>query len=223
MYIRFDKSIVFGMILWLAGTTAQSALLTYNLSGPVFPTNAVFTSIGPNAQWSAWFTIDTETADISPDPLLGKYLGVIGEISISGTTVAAINSTAFSNTFINVGNEWVYVSPDYDFLDFNGDQSNGSPSSPAAIDGYQMTAFEIGIADWSGTIFNDTSLIGTVNITSSDFQGSMFQLEFGTYQINGIVNTFTVTAVPLPAAAWLFGAGILSMLCTARRNNKMSG
>jgi hypothetical protein len=217
MAINSSSTIILSTVLCAASASVAAAPITYHLSGTLYWSDAAFSSIDSNADWNAWFTIDDATGDSSADPLLGKYHGVAGEISIDGTVITEVNQSTFSNTFINVGNEWVYVDPDYDFLDFNGDQTNGAPMSPATIDGYQISVFEIGIADWTGAIFTSTNLSDTLSVSTGDFQGSMFLLKSGTHEINGLVSTVTVTTVPIPGAAWLFGSGFLALLGMARR------
>lgn len=62
--------------------------------------------------------------------------------------------------------------------------------------------------------------IGTWSL--ADFQsdgfgivsGSLEQFRFGTYEIS-------VSAVPVPAAAWLFGSGLVGLAGIARRNNTL--
>jgi hypothetical protein len=85
--------------------------------------------------------------------------------------------------------------------------------------------------DVNGTIFtdsDDSSLDGAVFIfedgllTNFDYQNTSFSSLGITFDDKGFMagqwdTTATITAVPVPAAAWLFGSGLIGLVGLARR------
>ena len=80
-------------------------------------------------------------------------------------------------------------------------------------------------AYWNGTSFNQGSATPTVtsyNAATGDFTaewtalvvGGAFNGQTGSWSITG---NAAVSAVPVPAAAWLFGSGLLGLVGVARR------
>ena len=63
--------------------------------------------------------------------------------------------------------------------------------------------------DQIGTYFDSYSLLGT--FASYDIDGS------GSLLLEGSWDSFSVTAVPVPAAVWLFGSGLLALVGLSRR------
>ena len=65
--------------------------------------------------------------------------------------------------------------------------------------------------DSFSVLANINSILGTQKLQASDYA-----------LINGLsvgLTAYTVTAVPLPQAVWLFGAGLLGMLKLSKRKN----
>lgn len=80
------------------------------------------------------------------------------------------------------------------------------------------------------TAFNGSEVVDSLRLTAADgwvevlFTGSITRIEYQNFdanQVNSLDNFgFSVTAVPLPATAWLFGSGLLGLLGFARREIK---
>lgn len=79
-----------------------------------------------------------------------------------------------------------------------------------------------GLENWLALVNDPTNLFKTVNIQSdhgvqlrgqmaTDTEGGLTQIK--QWQVSG------VTAVPIPAAAWLFGSGLIGLAGIARRRN----
>jgi len=79
-------------------------------------------------------------------------------------------------------------------------------------------------ANWNGTSFNQGSAgtVGTYDATTGDFTvgwnqlivGGAFDGKTGYWELSGTAN---VAAVPVPAAVWLFGSGLVGLAGVARR------
>jgi len=75
------------------------------------------------------------------------------------------------------------------------------------------------------------SLFYTATVTEGDFTGIRYRLGFDSGNIEnpsllalnedlGILSTGTISAVPVPAAAWLFGSGLIGLVGFARRKKE---
>ena len=79
---------------------------------------------------------------------------------------------------------------------------------------------DLRLGDSSGSVFSDTSL--PLNLSLNDFDIRTLILRSGQpndikYQIDGEITALSVSAVPIPAAVWLFGSGIIGLIGVARR------
>jgi hypothetical protein len=80
-----------------------------------------------------------------------------------------------------------------------------------AINGVLPTSFQVSLTDPSGTVFSNLSLPTTPPSLSS-FAMNQWRLDFGgvgNYVVGSLAH---LTAVPLPAAVILFGAGLISLV-----------
>ena len=77
-------------------------------------------------------------------------------------------------------------------------------------------------------LFIDAPEFGATVITPFSYDVGLGFLETGIYSIsadfyfdgvlgNTVSNTFTVSSVPIPAAVWLFGSGLIGLIGVARR------
>ncbi len=84
-----------------------------------------------------------------------------------------------------------------------------------------LTGFKV---DWRGAnLFDPTSQLAN-NLTIADFSYTRTTIEFDNTVFNTAINnasdiTFGPSAVPVPAAAWLFGSGLLGLVGIARRRH----
>lgn len=71
---------------------------------------------------------------------------------------------------------------------------------------------------WAPDALNHTLLNGSYNLGNSSYADSTGPLAAGTYSLSiGMSQTIGLTAVPVPAAVWLFGSGLLGLIGVARR------
>ena len=85
---------------------------------------------------------------------------------------------------------------------------------------------------WNGTFYNNQQLsvaevdLSSFGIAGGAFLGSDFRVDMQrlsevdvAISLVGALNTTAVTAVPVPAAVWLFGSGLLGLVGVARRRS----
>ena len=102
------------------------------------------------------------------------------------------------------------VHPDAPFAAVSGDLTG----TALTLDLSSWTAY------WNGTSFNQGGMISATTDGAGNFTatwdalvvGGAFDGQIGAWTING-----TVSAIPVPAAAWLFGSGLLGLVGIARR------
>ena len=106
------------------------------------------------------------------------------------------------------------------------------PASSETFDLQSSSLVTIGFGNFSGLSLSSDTIIGTLTFNAVGAPGSSTLINlsdslkwdgyFDAVSFNQIPVTYTgvtanVSAVPLPAAAWLFGSGLLGLLGLARR------
>jgi hypothetical protein len=126
-----------------------------------------------------------------PDPVLGWGLDV------------TFNSSIISLTGVTIGSQW-------------------SPATAADGDGLAGLAFPLPISGDNvllATLSFDTLAQGSTDIVASATLGDLtegFPLASGGFA-EVIYSPGTATVIPLPAAIWLFGAGLIGLIGIATR------
>jgi len=71
------------------------------------------------------------------------------------------------------------------------------------------------------TTITDFSLLdgGGLSILETSFTDDSFYLKVASSSHGLVSSTFAISSVPVPAAAWLFGSGLLGLVGIARRKN----
>ena len=92
-----------------------------------------------------------------------------------------------------------------------GSDSNWTPGTPgtAAASGSGSAQVSAGAGMWTGTVVN----FGNVGAAWTAFDGTPFTEKFN-ITLNGVA---APSAIPVPAAVWLFGSGLLGLVGVARR------
>jgi len=173
------------------------------------------------------YSQDTYTGTAGGDFALqangGSLAGFSGFISDSGDVTLVLDRQGYPNFFTyldgsvwNVDNSATIsgqgdsVSGSLDALTSGTDSAwtPGAPGTPVnTVSGSALVAAGAGM--WTGTIVNS----GNVGAAWGAFDGTPYTEKFN-ITVNGVA---AVSAVPVPAAVWLFGSGLLGLVGVARR------
>jgi hypothetical protein len=139
--------------------------------------------------------------------IIGDDLTTVGSITLSTVQAAGAGTLDFAST-IN------FFTPD------------GTGGVTAALDGSLLPVYNFfSIGGWqldlnSLTVAADTTadflhLTGAGVISGNGYTGTAATWSFSAG--NATLYSMNITAVPVPAAAWLFGSGLIGLVAVARR------
>ena len=186
--------------LLLSGNAAHAALVTYsftggvsNLNGPLLPT------VNLTSPVSGTFQFDNSPA------VGGNYPGVVTNLTL--------NIGGYTSSF-DPGANAVTILKNIDLGDgFNGDRWRlVTAATGLPINGYSPFRFDLNL-DREGSLFANTNMQNPPSLSS--LTGSRWRLIFenaggNLVRVQGAFSS--LTAVPLPAAVILFGAGLISLV-----------
>jgi len=186
--------------LLLSGNAAHAALVTYsftggvsNLNGPLLPTVNLLSPV------SGTFQFDNSPA------VGGNYAGVVTNLTL--------NIGGYTSSF-DPGANAVTILKNIDLGDgFNGDRWRlVTAATGLPINGYSPFRFDLNL-DREGSLFANTDMQNPPSLSS--LTGSRWRLIFenaggNLVRVQGAFSS--LTAVPLPAAVILFGAGLISLV-----------
>lgn len=209
--ITFTKALIIAGALWIPGsfaaTSVMAASMTFNFSGAVSDVSAaLFPSLNAGHALTGSYTFNTATVDSNPSANIGRYNGTIQALTVN--LVPAIGPT-YTATLGNSGSNFIEVrnqpSSDRYLLQ--------APLTGPSVNGYSPLRFRIELIDPSATAFANDSLPSSPPSLSS-FAASRFRIVFedgsGNARVRGTLTS--LTAVPLPTAVILFGAGLLALV-----------
>lgn len=223
-----DKDVMFGGEQWIfngnssgslmtgvtntstnVGASNADATLTTGVAGfPVASTAGTVATIQKNASF-----VQTSTLFSMAAPLTGNIIGqTFGAAFIDdGTTTGFTTAGSFTITMPVVYNQWA-----------EGTYIFGGDPNPNPVHGDKCQAN--GPCDGPGVVFSGTT-DGAGNFTLSASykptldEGSVagaYSSQFVEWSLAGSYST----VVPVPAAAWLFGSGLMGLVGVARRRGK---
>lgn len=200
-------------------TTAQAAVVAVDVmtvTGGQFALG-FFTPTGP-IPFSA---VSGPGVDIA-----GQYNSSTWDVNTAQTSAAAGSiasfnfGSAFVNTFTAAGSSQTGVGG-------GGPVPSGTFDNAGGTTTFNTSSF---FANWNGTDFNQgnaaASLVTTnCSATGCDYTlswqslivGGAFNGNTGTWLLRGTVAAAPVSEVPLPAAVWLLGSGLVGLVGVARR------
>ncbi len=197
-----------GMFFFLAAAvpTSHAANISFSFSGSVSEVGgAVFTQGGSGANgfstslpMSGSFTFNSTTPDSNASANIGRYNGTIQSLSV------------------NVGNYTATYAPGTSFIRVVNNPGVGSTYRVEvsglvgpSVNGRTPTGFEIQLVNPAGGAFTNDHLPTTPPSLSS-FASSQWRLIFTGvgHRVQGALTSL----VPLPAAVWLFGAGLIALV-----------
>ena len=144
--------------------------------------------------------------------LIGPAIAATFDTTVAQSAGAASSPIAWD---FNGGGTWVNSFTGGPSSGSSGAGTNGGVSGTIVLtDNWNANNFDQGGA-FTGTTVGD-ELSGTFDIAwTSLIVGGAFDGQTGTYAAQG-----TYSAVPVPAAVWLFGSGLVGLVGVARRRRK---
>ena len=188
-------------------TSTNAATIIYQFDGQIF--GAGLGGIPDGTPYSGEFSYEDNSPNLGTNPSVGVYEYNYFEVTIGADTIFADLTGTTSGTPSRI---FISNSPGADTMNVNANPAGGSVGTYTSV-----LAFNVAFTD--SDVFNDISLPGN-NLTIDDFQFSNFS-GLATLS-NGVVVDFggtveSLQAVPLPAALWLFGSGLIGLIGLARR------
>jgi hypothetical protein len=191
-------AIALSSFLLVAGPS-EASLVSFSFSGSIGEVGGLlFPTVG-SGPMSGDITFDTSTAPVVPGT--GIYLNSVTGLNLN------INGRMFSYTS-GANGMLILNSPSLGGID---SLTAFSTVAGGAINGVSPASFQLSLSDPSGNAFGNLSLPTTPPSLSS-FARNQWRLDFGgtgNYVIGSLAH---LTAVPLPAAVLLFGAGLISLV-----------
>ena len=194
-------------------TASHATLITFGFTGTVSSirdvTNALGGSVDVGTVFSGQYNFESTTAGTS-SPIGTNYFPAVTSATV---TIG--------------GNKFDRSGPNSTITVADGAMFTSSSGSVVQADIYQVViplftefAFSITLVDSSNTAFNDMTLpLVPPDIAKFDPMPHQFeiheQVPSGTIYIAGIITS--IYSVPVPAAVWLFGSGLLGLVCVAKR------
>lgn len=247
MELRFKSVVlvlaVVGLIGSIRPTTAHS--MTFDFTGTVVTADphslgGIFTVpilSYPASMIAGSFTFDGDTADANASGTVGLYNGAIQSLSFSVTKPITADTYQFGLDLSGSSGRPVQNAIMVNASGTTANQSyvlsasvqNLMPAGPI-IDGgdYFAREFYINLINPSGPVFTtdaipetppDRSLFSLYSAVTNP--SGQFRLVFagsdGDYTIIGNLTSLSVSAVPIPAAVYLFGSGLAAIAAFARR------
>ncbi len=196
-------------LLVLGVAPGNAASVQFHFSGSVAEVHGgVFTAggtgsngFGSSLPLSGSFTFNSATPDVLPaDPSWGLYANPVQSMNLQiGNYTATFSPGSSVMQMINnpgLGNTFKLT-------------LNGFTGTPAMINGLAPTTFEMELINPNGNVFANDHLPTTPPSLSS-FASNQWRLVFS--GVGNRVQGALTSLVPLPAAVWLFGAGLIALV-----------
>jgi len=192
-----------------------AAVITYDFVAQITSTSisggVPTTTIPIGEVFTGSISADPDSGVLSGDSGLYSY---VGSQLISSSTLGSFEETAASSNPILVRNDRVQGSstidqlsarPLFSGLPFSDFGITLQSNDASALDDRSLPTI-LSLADWDGANFIIAFDAGSpfCTLSSSCFAG-------------GVLTQVSATIVPLPAAVWLFGSGLLGLIGMARR------
>jgi len=228
-----------------ATTSIQAAPVTYNFSGVItnYTFNTAFTSdpfgssIGPGTMFTGSYTYD-------PNEQLGSTVSSTSTTYRFFTSSSSMNVQIASLDLTNGdNNSRIVITNDFSGSDSYLAQSVSTGagvgaevgSIPESIIGDSLLSFgTILLSDSTGAVFTNMDLPETLpSLDMFDNPSFFWGLESSMidcpdpdfcneiiteiYTFEGTLSSLSVSSVPVPAAVWLFGSGLIGLIGVARK------
>ncbi|MGD9725898.1 MAG: hypothetical protein AB7V39_05835 [Nitrospiraceae bacterium] len=196
---------VLGLLLLAVPRPGVAAPVTFEFTGLVTNVSGdLFTAGGTGANGfraglplTGSYTFNSLTPDTSGNPAVGEYTNAISNMTM---TIGDYTAT------FNPGTSIIRVT-DRPFVDLYEVQINGLLGN--SVKGFTPTIFNFELQDPSANAFSNTAL-PTLAPSVSSFASAQWRMIFGAK--GRTVEGGLSSLVPLPAAVWLFGAGLVALI-----------
>ncbi|MBH0201197.1 MAG: hypothetical protein HP496_02565 [Nitrospira sp.] len=194
-------------------TTVQAALVNYSFTGTVGDVSKALKSTMPSGS-SMWGTFSFDNETPSTPPGSGRYMGAIQSFSLNfGSYSVSLDPTGDTNAIRIVD------SSSGDLWRLKTSVTGNSIESVEGINTrhYVPAEFRMDLEDEDGEAITGTSPLQNPP-SLGDLSSNRWRLVFEdensgrTVRVQGLFNSVSLTAVPLPAAVLLFGAGLISLV-----------
>ncbi|MCC6142130.1 MAG: hypothetical protein IT389_16125 [Nitrospira sp.] len=192
--------------LFVTGNVAQAALVSYSFTGSVTQLNGPLLGTYSIGAVNAGSTISGSFQFDNGAATGGSYNGVVKNFTLNNLN----GSTAVQTSGANA----ISILKNIDLGDgFNGDRWRlATDVSGNAVGGLKPYQFDLNL-DREGSLFSNTNMQNPPSLGT--LTGTRWRLIFenasgNLVRVQGTLNS--LTAVPLPAAMLLFGAGLISLV-----------
>jgi hypothetical protein len=181
-----------------APVTFEFTGLVTNVSGDLFTAGGTGANgFRAGLSLTGSYTFNSLAPDTSGNPFVGNYNNAISNMTLSvGDYTATFNP---GTSFIRVTDR-----PNADLYEV---QVNGLLGN--SVNGFTPTIFNFELQDPSANAFSNSSL-PTLAPSVSSFASAQWRMIFGAKGRS--VEGGLASLVPLPAAVWLFGAGLIALI-----------
>jgi hypothetical protein len=195
------------------GTIFNETGFTVSLSGDT-ALSSFLASAGTNINWGIYGGAYTGALPASRE-VQGTTLVVTTGTNASVLQVGASNFGSVFATDLGTDIKGINAGP---ALDTFGGQTPGYMGSSGTVNA-SLNLYGTGVVQGSTSLGSTLSLYGLTGNGSASGQTLAYLL--GSVTFTGTALTFTpITSVPIPAAGWLFGSGLLGLLGISRRRRE---
>jgi hypothetical protein len=187
--------------LLLSGNTAQAALVTYSFDGTVGSVSGALKSTLPVGSSLMLGTFSYNTV---PAGTTGRYMDAVQSLSFTiGGYSVSLDPMGDTNVIR------ITDSPSGDLWRLR----TSVTGDPVVMDEFRPVDFRLDLADEDGLAITGKALNNPPSLgdlTSTHWRLVFENMDGKTVRVQGVLNS--LTAVPLPAAVILFGAGLISLV-----------
>jgi hypothetical protein len=189
--------------LLLSGNAAHAALVTYSFQGTVGSVSGALRSTLPAGS----SMLGTFSYNTVPSGTTGRYMDAVQSLSFTiGGNSVALDPMGDTNiiriTDSSSGDLWRLRT-----------SVTGDPGDPIGAGVFKPVDFRLDLANEDGDAFTGKALNNPPSLdslTSTHWRLVFENMDGKTVRVQGVLNS--LTAVPLPAAVILFGAGLISLV-----------
>ena len=202
------NSLIAGAICTGAAFQAQAVTLTFDGAGTTGSAETFYTGYGVTFSGGGLLA-DGSSSGMAGQP---KFVDYAGGSQIG--TLSKDMSGAYSDSFFDI-----WVSFDHDVFEVSGDYF-GNLGYGGTVTAYDNSGLELGLIDLDAITgsTNDVGLIGSFDFLTTSAIAELHMISDSANAGTLLNNlTFEASPVPVPAAVWLFGSGLMALVGVSRR------